>query len=158
MRIFVIGILLICFGGTYVAAGFWETRYVYEIESEIFEENQIQYQWANRPLYLGRGYTPAEEAYLVFDYFFDRAAYCVPEGVSVLGVKIEDGCLWLNVSAEILAYGGNTFERALIAQCYKTATALPGVERLTLLVDSIVQTLPEGRLVENYKELEQNGQ
>jgi spore germination protein GerM len=73
--------------------------------------------------------------------------------VRVLGVSIIEGCLTLDVSAEILAYGGNANERALIAQLLETAFGLPRVDTLTLTVEGKLVPLPEGRILNMIKNI-----
>jgi hypothetical protein len=123
---------------------------IFEIESEADAQGNT-YNWSRREIAIRPG-TPEEGARLVFEDFFAAAAYCVPEGVRVLSVEIDEDCLILDVSGDILRYGGNAYERALVAQCVRTALALPGVEYFTLLVEGELQPLTEGRTVEKYTE------
>ncbi|MDR1665173.1 MAG: GerMN domain-containing protein, partial [Clostridiales bacterium] len=120
--------------------------YIYEIEAEAGERGGA-YIWNRREISL-EGSTHAENARRLFECFFETAAYCVPSDVRVLSAEMDGDCLVLNVSEDILCYGGNAYETALIAQCEKNAAALPGVEYFTLLIEGELQSLAEGRTVE----------
>ena len=79
-----------------------------------------------------------------FEYFFRYGSYGVPDNVEVLGVSLTDGLLVLDVCEAILDYNGSAFEVALLAQLVKVASAIPFVERLTLKINGIPQTLAKG--------------
>jgi hypothetical protein len=90
-------------------------------------------------------------AQLAFDTFtalFEDEANPLPRNVRVLGTRIRDGVLTVNISEDILIWGGNENEKILIAMLKETALAVPGATRLTLLIEGEVQALAEGRMVE----------
>ena len=68
----------------------------------------------------------------------------MPEGVELLGLNIADGLLTIDVSGDILDYGGSAFERALAAQLVQIAAGVPGVDSLSLRVDGLRQPLAYG--------------
>ena len=89
--------------------------------------------------------TPEEHAQAAFKYFFRYSSYGVPENVNVLGVSLEDGLLTVDVSREILNYGGGSaFERALTTQLIKIAAEVPGTVRFILTIEGTLQPLAEG--------------
>jgi hypothetical protein len=92
--------------------------------------------------------TAAREAYEAFTDFFESAGTAAPEGVRVLGVKLEGDHLTVNISDDIMNYGGNENERELIRQLLETAASLPDTVYFTLLIESRLIPLPEGREVE----------
>jgi len=71
--------------------------------------------------------------------------YFVPENVSVLGAWFEpvDKELFLNVSSEVLNYGGTYFEYRFVQTLLKNAFNLPNVRYFTLLVEGEPAPLPE---------------
>ena len=75
----------------------------------------------------------------------------MPEDVKLLGVEISDGTLNLNVSSEILGYGGTAYENALAGQIMRTASEIDGVTKLSLLIDGEIRPLCEGSVLENEK-------
>jgi spore germination protein GerM len=100
-------------------------------------------------------FTPAaaekepEAVYNLFVSYFESENISAPEDVRVLGVKINDDHLILNVSGEIANYGGNANEQNLIAELLHTAASIDGITYFTLLTEGELTTLPEGRTVEN---------
>ena len=92
-----------------------------------------------------------EKIFALFENYFASENISAPKNVSVLGIKIDGGHLILNVSAEILNYGGNANERELIKELLDTAASVEGVTAFTLLVSGELVTLPEGRELDNYK-------
>jgi hypothetical protein len=72
------------------------------------------------------------------------------EGVKLRGIKLDDETLVLNVSREIMNYGGNANEQALINYLLEAASNVKGINCLTLLVEGELVPLPEGRVVEEY--------
>jgi spore germination protein GerM len=92
--------------------------------------------------------SPAEEAFMLFVNLFETASGSIPDNVRVLGVKLEEEHLTVNVSESIMHFGGNANERALINQLLAAAASLPDIKFLTLLVEGELVPLPEGRVVE----------
>ncbi len=88
----------------------------------------------------------------LFQAFFDYGGSCVPEEVYVLGAEIEEGLLTLNLSNEVLKYGGNYMELNFCKQLLKTALTLPSVKSLTVRIENERQPLPEGRVIEGLTE------
>ena len=127
----------------------FNTRYIYEITAEADPQGHA-YVWTRRALLFEKdAYTQEEEAFAVFADFFGNGFFCVPEKVKLLAAEIENGCLILNVSEDILRYGGNAYERALVLQLMKTASSFPGIEYLTLLIEGESHPLTEGRIIYN---------
>jgi len=89
-------------------------------------------------------YSAEEHAQMSFGYFFQNGTYSVPDDVEVLGIRITDGLLTVNVSESIMNYGGSSFEIALVTQLMKIATEVPGVDRFTLRVEGFLQPLVYG--------------
>ena len=141
MRIFMVTLLLCVCGLSCVYAG--EAQQIYLIDGEETDG----YHWICNTIEFEGFFTHEEKAFIVFSCLFNMSPYCVPDGVRVRGVKIENDCLTVNVSEEILLYGGCAYENALAAQCIKTAAALPSVKKLTLLIGSILRPLPEGTMI-----------
>ena len=107
-----------------------------------------QADWHTEEITFHGSFTAEQEAYLLMDDFFTSGlAVSVPQGVSVIGVKIEEDTLTVNVSRQILQYGGTANENILLAQFLKTALDMPGIHKVTLLVDSFLRPLPEGSLI-----------
>ena len=79
-----------------------------------------------------------------FEHFFRYGCYGVPENVKVLDVSLLEGLLTVNVSKDILSYGGSAFERALVEQLTKIAAEIPGTERFTLTIDGVLRPLIQG--------------
>ena len=69
-----------------------------------------------------------------------------PHGVAVLDVFFfsEYSHLVVNLSAEIMMYGGTYFEYRLVEKLLANATAMPDVAHFTVLVDGQPTYLPEG--------------
>ncbi len=92
---------------------------------------------------------PARQAFDTFEALFADEAATVPTGVRVLGVRIRDGALTVNVSGEILNWGGNENERMLIETLIATAQKITGVTHLTLLTEGEPRPLCEGRYIDD---------
>ena len=127
--------------------------FIYEITGEEITEEKgvttVVYNWERHEIYLYED-TKEELAFALFTYFFETVTYAMPEGVRVLDVTLDNGHLILNVSEDIMQYGGNTNEHALIAQMIRAALSLIGVEKLTLLIEGELRYLPEGRIIESH--------
>lgn len=89
--------------------------------------------------------SPAEKAFHVFEGFFsDGLSASIPAETKVLQVTINEDLLILNVSREIKNYGGTANEEALTRQLVETALAMPGIAKVTLLIEGKEDYLPEG--------------
>jgi len=73
-----------------------------------------------------------------------RANALIPGSARLLGLKISNGTLTLNLSCGILLYGGTAREQGIIAEIAKTAAEINGVSRLTLRVEGFDVCLTEG--------------
>ena len=64
----------------------------------------------------------------------------------IIGIYLkEDGHLLLNVSSDILSFGGGTyFEGRIVDSLLEFATSIPNAKYLTLLIEGTPQKLPEG--------------
>jgi hypothetical protein len=91
----------------------------------------------------------ARLAFDIFTAFFSDEDNPIPADVRVLGVRLLDGALTVNVSEEILAFGGNENERLLVAALIEAARGVPGASHLTLLIEGESKPLSEGRVVES---------
>jgi len=108
-------------------------------------------EWAETPVDLSdikdAGNIPAR-AESVFGALFGGGYYAVPRGIRVIGATFDDGNLILNVSGDILRYGGTNYELRLRSLLTRNAFALsPEVTSFTLAVDGKIQCLPEGSLL-----------
>jgi len=87
------------------------------------------------------------QAWVVFSEIFERGEFdFVPRDVRVIGVDFEPahGILTLNLSHEVLNYGGTYFEERFTQKLIKNALNLPDVRYFTLLVEGELQEFPEG--------------
>lgn len=81
-----------------------------------------------------------------FESFFQEE--WVPAGVAVLGTSLNDGILTVDVSEEILNYGGNAFEAELVAELAAIAATVPGAEHFSLTIEGQRSPLAEGYIIE----------
>ena len=98
-----------------------------------------------------------QRAFIVFNEIFnnfdpEKMIY-VPPDVQVLDVFFHpyDAHLILNVSSEILNYGGTHFEDRLVTKLIKNAGNIPGVGYFTVLIDGQREYLPEGIMIHEFK-------
>jgi len=83
-------------------------------------------------------------AWIMFLHLFNSGQDFVPENVEILSIWLEDGVLTLNLSAEVMEYGGTYFEYRFVNLILETAATLPYPNYLTVLVEGVAQHLPEG--------------
>ena len=88
-------------------------------------------------------FTPDEQAFFLFDTLF-LSGSSAPKGTRVLSAKIYGDLLILNVSGEIKNYGGTFREMCVVDEILTTASSVPGVAYVTLLIDGAADYLPEG--------------
>jgi len=70
---------------------------------------------------------------------------CVAQGTRLLGIWQDHDTLFINVSREILSFGGGVAnERLLLNQILRNAAEVPGAACLVLLVEGAEVTWPEG--------------
>ena len=138
-RILILFLALFLTSGTRVAST--ETQYFLPII--VSEDLCGAFHWERIPL---TGSSTAEGyARIAYKYFFRYGIYGVPENVQVLDITFEDGLLTVDVSEDIVLYGGGSaFEMALVAQLTEIAGVVPGVDRLTLLIEGKEQPLAQG--------------
>ena len=140
LKILISILMLLLIITTVIAVGSmpeWDGLSIPIIETEIDDE----FQWIRIPL---TDISPsfADAAYRLF---FSKAGYGVPEDVTVLSIVIENGLLTLDVSENILSFGGgNAFEFALTSQLLAIAAEIPEVERFSLAIEGEMRHLPEG--------------
>lgn len=97
--------------------------------------------------------TVEHRAQVVFSQIFNNISpekmVFSPQNVTILDVFFhrEYAHLIVNVSAEILSYGGTTFEHYLVEKLLLNATALGQVGTFTLLIEGQPRHLPEGILL-----------
>lgn len=110
-----------------------------EIECNTFfeEENKIT----------TNNLSTKELAELVFSDYFDeeicKSSY-LPKGAKFLNIFLDDKHLFVNVSDDILKYGGNFYENNLRAELIKNALEIDGVDYFTLLIEGETRFLTEG--------------
>ena len=85
----------------------------------------------------------------IFDNFNPDKMVFVPPGVRILGVAFDDvrGHLTLNLSDDILNYGGTYFEDRLVSKLLANAAGLEGVRYLTVLIEGQQRYFPEGSMI-----------
>ena len=88
--------------------------------------------------------TAEMHALTAFEHFFRYGSYGIPHNVKVLNVSLANGLLTVDVSADILSYGGSAFERALAEQLIKIAAEIPSAEKFTLTTDGVLRPLIYG--------------
>lgn len=98
--------------------------------------------------YLYGELTAQNKAEIIYSNLFspyNSKRICIPEGTRLLAVDILDGMLLLDVSADILQYGGGSaYEQGLVSQIMLNASEIEGVETVTLLIEGERVYLPEG--------------
>jgi hypothetical protein len=84
-------------------------------------------------------------AWVVFSEVFRNGEF-VPPHVRILDVEFKPkyGILILDLSQEVLDYGGTYFEYRFINLLLKNAAALPDVRYFTVLIEGQSRHLPEG--------------
>jgi len=102
--------------------------------------------WESENYSAGEGLSGDETAYSALSRLLEIAA-CVPEGAKVTGAAVSGGLLRLNMSEETFNAGGCEAERVFAAQLLRTALSLPGVEKVTLMLDNRPVPLAEGTLI-----------
>jgi len=89
-----------------------------------------------------------DEATAIFESFFQEGPEWVPAGVEVRGASLNEGLLTVDVSEEILNYGGNAFEAELVAELAAVAATVPGAEHFSLIIEGQRSPLAEGYTIE----------
>ena len=142
--LFLFLLLLLCPAQSVLAATAPDTlQYFYLTYSPLGQAD-----WHTEGITFHGPFTAEQQAYLLLDDFFTAGLVSsAPRGVSVIGVKIEGDLLTVNLSRQILNYGGTANENILLAQFLKTALDIPGIRKVTLLVDSFLRPLPEGSMI-----------
>ena len=100
--------------------------------------------WEQEALKFQGNFSASEEAFVVFDNLFREHSYCIPPHVRVLNARVEGGVLTLDVSGDILLYGGSAYEANLKAQILRNSYGIPGVNKVTLSIGGQYRPLPEG--------------
>ena len=97
-----------------------------------------------------------DRALVIFSEIFDNFDPCkmvyVPPGVRILGISFQadNSHLILNLSADILNYGGTHFEYRFIHMLLTNAAGIKEVSYLTVLIDGQQQCFPEGTAIINF--------
>ncbi len=93
----------------------------------------------------------SEQAYAVFTKLFTYPynAY-IPDNTKLISVVLNDRVLILNVSEDILKYGGSYNETRIKELILKNAFVLDEVDKVTLLVNGEYVPLPEGSEINEY--------
>lgn len=96
----------------------------------------------------------------IFDNFNPDKMIYVPPGVRILNIIFCEytAHLTINLSTEILNYGGTHFEYRLVNKLLKNTVSIHGVSYLTILIDSQHQYFPEGMEIFNFQLLTFNSQ
>lgn len=100
--------------------------------------------------------TSNQKVSILFDKFFNECnnnyMNFVPEGTQLIYTDLQNGQLDLYVSSEIKSYGGGSeWELTLTEGILRTAFSLPEVKSITLYIDGIIDCLPEGIILDNYR-------
>lgn len=99
-------------------------------------------------------FTFAEKVFAVIDNLFDnkhKTINFIPTGIRLISVKCSDGYVVIDVSGDILSYGGgSTMEIGLVRQILYNAFQFDDTEYLTVLIDGKIQCLPEGTKIYKY--------
>ena len=94
---------------------------------------------------LGNSGLPGKIVYLLTKAYPDGRLYSeVPSSASLIGSSISKGLLTLNFDGGILDYGGRAREEGIIKQILYSMKQVEGVEKIKLLVNGRVASLPEG--------------
>lgn len=113
---------------------------------KITEDGNLE--WADSEVEIPDGLTVNERAALIFTRLFEDAEIpFIPDNVEILGVSVFDGCLGLNVSGDILNYGGTYYEIHLRNQIIKTALSIPGISKVSLSIENLREHLTEGGII-----------
>lgn len=93
--------------------------------------------------------TTEDRAFIMFSKVFISSQAFNPGNIRILGVSFCEQCkhLVIDLSTEILNYGGSYFEYRLINKLIKNAATLPNVNYFTILIDGQLRYLPEGTLI-----------
>ncbi|NLL70675.1 MAG: GerMN domain-containing protein [Epulopiscium sp.] len=83
---------------------------------------------------------------------------CIPQGTYIIDVSLEEGDCIINLSKEILQYGGTYFEKMLSEQLLSTIFAFPQVQKMTLLIEGNHRPLTEGTELCNLERRHWEGQ
>ena len=94
---------------------------------------------------LGNSGLPGKIVQLLTKAWQDDRLYSeVPSSASLIGSSISKGLLTLNFDGGILDYGGQAREEGIIKQILYSMKQVEGVEKVKLLVNGRVASLPEG--------------
>ncbi|HOM01964.1 MAG TPA: GerMN domain-containing protein [Acetivibrio sp.] len=74
----------------------------------------------------------------------ERIYSLIPSGVEVLGSRIEEGLLTLDLNKEIKNYGGTAREEGILKQILYSMKQLKNVDRIRILIEGKKDHLPEG--------------
>ncbi|MCL2236547.1 MAG: hypothetical protein FWB98_08945 [Defluviitaleaceae bacterium] len=83
-------------------------------------------------------------AWVIFTQIFSSGMDFVPQNVEILSIWIDDGVLTLNLSEDVMNYGGTYFEYRFINILFESAAKLRYPRYLTILVEGRATYLPEG--------------
>ena len=83
-------------------------------------------------------------AWILFTQVFNSNADFVPQNVEILSIWFDDGVVTINLSEDVMNYGGTYFEYNFVNILLNNAAALPYPNYLTVLVEGRVRHLPEG--------------
>ncbi|MCL2855131.1 MAG: GerMN domain-containing protein [Defluviitaleaceae bacterium] len=93
-------------------------------------------------------FTTEQQAWVVFSKIFnninpDKMTF-VPPNVQILNIWFENGALTLNLSSDVIKYGGTYFEHRFVEKLLKNAAQLPASHYITILTEGRARHLPEG--------------
>ena len=123
--------------------------FYYEIDGD--GEEMLAYYHIIIPAWL----SVENRALIIFSEIFDNhnpsKMIYAPPNVQILGISFHatDSHLILNLSPDILNYGGTHFEYKLIHKLLANAANITNVNYLTILIDGQRQYFPEGTLIFN---------
>jgi spore germination protein GerM len=127
----------------------------YDIHRIFFDENGENHWFLERITVCGNDVLVVAEEVLN-TLFKDSCVntYSYPEGTVILNASLLEGHITVDISPEIRAYGGGYTENILVNQIIRTLFGLPGVSKITLLVDGRTGGFPEGTVVDGVESYE----
>jgi len=132
---------------------------IYAFPQEVHAEHElffyyVQYDnngeavWKKTAVTVGPEPSLDRRAFALFKAFFtSELPSSVPGGTRLLQAYVIEGELFLNVSEEILQYGGTYNETIIKEQIFRTARELDGADTITLLIEGWETPLTEGTLI-----------
>jgi len=99
-------------------------------------------------------YNTAEKTFIILDKLFNNVQNInyVPKNAKVLNVEKIGEKVYVNISGEILGYGGgSTYEIGLVRQLLYNIFQFDETETVSIFIENKKCYFPEGTLIYNYK-------